>query len=108
MTSAAAPEVRGADWMVPPASSTFEGLPLKLVQPEKDGARLARREAQVARGHEVDGAAGLAVAAGAERADVVVQPAGRGEVAGSRVVHLRVGAEGRGAAYGDDVRVRRR
>ena len=69
---------------------------------------VAGGEAQVAGRDQVHRAAGLVEPARAQRADVVAQPAGRGEVAGGGVVGLGVHLELRRGADRDDVRVGRR
>ena len=72
------------------------------------GLGVAGHPVEIAGRHQIDGAAGLRVAARAERADVVVQPALGREIAHRALVVLRVEAEGGGRAGADHQRVRRR
>ena len=65
MTSAAAPAVSGDDWLVPPASSTGDGWPTKLVHSVKIAVSvLQEAKLEVGRRDQVDRAAGLVEAAG--------------------------------------------
>ena len=68
-------------------------------------AGIARGEAQVAGGDQADSATGLVEPTGAQRADVVVEPAGGREVARGGVVGLGVEAEVGRPSDRDDLRV---
>jgi len=68
-------------------------LPNEIGATRRIRAGVARGEAQVARGDQIKCVAGLVETAGAQRADFVIQPAGRREIPLQRVVRLGVEAE---------------